>query len=108
MINNNFTEFFNSWILESRGKTILKMLEVFRIKIMNRLRKIKNIAKTCASNYSPKCMKSFTTYMKIAQLCNIDFNGDLGYEVSENEDRHIVNMMEKKMHLQVNNLTFIM
>lgn len=66
MINNNFTESFNSWILESRGKTILKMLEEFRIKIKNRLRKMKNVAKTCASNYSPKYMKSFSTYMKIA------------------------------------------
>lgn len=41
-------------------------------------------------------MKLFTAYMKISQLCNVDFNGDLGYEVPKGEDRHALNLVEKK------------
>ncbi|KAG5632717.1 hypothetical protein H5410_004434 [Solanum commersonii] len=41
------------------------------------------------TNYSLKCMQFFIAYMKIAQLYNVDFNGDLEYEVSEGEDRHL-------------------
>ncbi|KAH0761844.1 hypothetical protein KY290_017917 [Solanum tuberosum] len=96
MVDNNFTESFNSWILEARGKPILKMLEDIRIKIMNRLREKEEDASKWTTDYSPKCMKLFTAYMRIAQLCSVDFNGDLGYEVSEGEDRHTVNLVEKK------------
>lgn len=38
MVDNNFIESFNSWILEARRKPILKILEDSRVKIMNLLR----------------------------------------------------------------------
>jgi len=98
MVDNNFTESFNSWILVPRGKPILKMLEEIRVKIMNRLRKKEKEAETWNIYYkhSPKCMELFIAYSKIANLCKLEFNGDLGFEVSEGEDRHIVNIVEKK------------
>lgn len=34
IVDNNFTEFFNAWILEARGKPIIKMLEDIRVKVM--------------------------------------------------------------------------
>lgn len=33
MIDNNFTESFNSWIVEARQKPIIKMLEEIRVKV---------------------------------------------------------------------------
>ncbi|KAK6773679.1 hypothetical protein RDI58_028917 [Solanum bulbocastanum] len=95
MVDNNFTELFNSWILEARGKPILKMLEDIRSKIMNMLREKEEDASKWTTDYSPNCMKLFTAYMRITQLCSVDFNGDLGYEVFEGEDRHTVNLVEK-------------
>ncbi|XP_019244492.1 PREDICTED: uncharacterized protein LOC109224366 [Nicotiana attenuata] len=41
-VDNNFTESFNSWILEARYKPIIKMLEDIRLKVMNQLRKHEN------------------------------------------------------------------
>ncbi|KAH0711747.1 hypothetical protein KY289_007706 [Solanum tuberosum] len=63
MVDNNFTESFNSWVLEARGKSILKMLEDIRIKIMNRLREKEADASKWTTDYSPKCMKLFTAYV---------------------------------------------
>ncbi|KAG5582590.1 hypothetical protein H5410_053217 [Solanum commersonii] len=74
MMDNNFTESFNSWILEARGKPILKVFEDIRIKIMNRLREKEEDASKWTTDYSPKCMKLFIAYMRIAQLCSVDFN----------------------------------
>lgn len=62
------------------------MFDEIRTKIIKKLREKEEDANKWMTNYSFKCTKLFTTYMKIAQLCNIDFNGDLGHEVSEGED----------------------
>lgn len=96
MVNNNFTESFNSWILELRGKPILKMLEEIRVEIMNRLKDKKIEVSKWKKISSPKCMELFTAHEKIAQFCTVNFNGDIGYEVPVSEDRHIVNLVEKK------------
>ncbi|KAG5596989.1 hypothetical protein H5410_038221 [Solanum commersonii] len=37
MIDNNFTEPFNAWILEARTKPIIKMLEEIRVQVMRLL-----------------------------------------------------------------------
>ena len=37
MVDNNFTESFNSWILEARHKSIIKNFEEIRVKAMNTL-----------------------------------------------------------------------
>ncbi|KAG5581046.1 hypothetical protein H5410_051673 [Solanum commersonii] len=34
--------------------------------------------------------------MKIAQICRVDYNGDNGYEITEGDDRHIVNLRVKR------------
>ncbi|MCD9643282.1 hypothetical protein HAX54_030602 [Datura stramonium] len=81
MVDRNFTESFNSWILEPRSKLILKMLKEIRVKIINRLRKKEKEVKTWPIH--SKCMKLFIAYNNNSNLCNVDFNGDLGYDVSE-------------------------
>ncbi|XP_009627064.1 uncharacterized protein [Nicotiana tomentosiformis] len=96
MVDNIFTESFNSWILEAKGKPILKMLEDIRIKVMNRLRETEEEARTWGGEFSPNCMKLYAAYLKVANLCTVHFNGETGYEVSEGDDRHIVKLVEKK------------
>ncbi|PHT55083.1 Glucan endo-1,3-beta-glucosidase 6 [Capsicum baccatum] len=83
ILDNNFTESFNSWILEPSGKPILKMLEEIRVKIMNRLKEKKTQVSKWKEIFSPKCMELFIAHKKIAQLCTVNFNGDIGYEMSE-------------------------
>ncbi|KAM3376011.1 hypothetical protein P3S68_014725 [Capsicum galapagoense] len=96
MVDNNFTESFNSWVLESRGKPILKMLEDIRVKIMNRLKEKEIEESQWKDDFSPTCMELVISHKKIAQLCTVNFIGDIGYEVTEGKDRYIVNLVEKK------------
>lgn len=65
MVDNNFTKSFNSWILEPRGKPILKMLEEIQVKIMNRLRKKEDEGRTWKDKYTPTCMKLYTLPTRI-------------------------------------------
>jgi len=64
---NNFTESVNKWILEARGKPIIKMLEEIRTKIMNQLRKREDEMRFWATGFSPKSMQLFNEYMKSAK-----------------------------------------
>nr|XP_016463873.1 PREDICTED: uncharacterized protein LOC107786881 [Nicotiana tabacum] len=41
-------------------------------------------------------MKLYSNYRQIAQDCKVVFCGNRGYEVSEGEDRHIVNIKQKR------------
>ncbi|KAG5619470.1 hypothetical protein H5410_019294, partial [Solanum commersonii] len=93
---NNFTESMNKWILEARGKPIIKMLEEIRTKVMNQLRKKEDEVRFWAIEFSPKSMQLFNEYMKIAKKWKVNFNGDYGYEITEGCDRHTVNMILKR------------
>lgn len=95
-VENNMTESFNSWILEARFKPIIKMLEDIRIKVMNRLGEQEDFVMKWTSDFSPKSFKLYNEYMKITQICRIDCNGDNGYEVTEGDNRHIVNLRVKR------------
>ncbi|KAG5568369.1 hypothetical protein H5410_064612 [Solanum commersonii] len=69
MVDNNFIESFNAWILEARHMPIIKMLEEIRVKVMRRL--VSNEAK-------------------------VEFNGDFGYEVTKGDNRHTINLKDKR------------
>ena len=51
--------------------------------------------KTSGTYFSPECMKLNIDYKVIAHSCKVGFNGDWGYEVSDGEDRHTVNLKRK-------------
>ncbi|WMV29821.1 hypothetical protein MTR67_023206 [Solanum verrucosum] len=104
---NNFTESFNKWILEARAKPIIKMLENIRIKIMNRLQKLEEEGKNWKGDFSPYVMELYNDFNIIAQCCQVQSNGDQGYEVVEGEDRHVVNLNRKKCTCRTWDLTGI-
>ncbi|XP_049372490.1 uncharacterized protein LOC125837399 [Solanum verrucosum] len=95
-VENNINESFNSWILEARFKPIIGMLEDIRIKVMNRLGQQEDYVMKWTSEFSPKSLKLYNEYMKIDQICRVDCNADNGYEVTEGDDRHIVNLRVKR------------
>ncbi|XP_075088333.1 uncharacterized protein LOC142170339 [Nicotiana tabacum] len=57
MVDNNFTESFNSWILEARHKPIVKMLEDIRVKVMNQLKYRAEEVNSWRGEYNPYAME---------------------------------------------------
>ncbi|KAH0695221.1 hypothetical protein KY290_021866 [Solanum tuberosum] len=70
MIDNNFTESFNAWILEARAKPIIEMLEDIRVHVMRLLgeKKSKKL-RTWVTDFSPECMKLYIDFRAIAHDC---------------------------------------
>ncbi|XP_055835251.1 uncharacterized protein LOC129903733 [Solanum dulcamara] len=104
---NNFTESFNKWILKARTKPIIKMLEDIRIKVMKRLKELEEEGKKWTEEYSSYAMKLFNNFRIIAKGCLVVANEDLGYEVAEGIDRHVVNLGRKKCICRTWDLTEI-
>uniref|UniRef100_A0A3Q7J9Q9 Transposase MuDR plant domain-containing protein n=1 Tax=Solanum lycopersicum TaxID=4081 RepID=A0A3Q7J9Q9_SOLLC len=63
MVDNNFTESFNAWILEARAKPIIKMLEEIRVQVIRLLVNNEKKLKTWVIDFSPECMKFKEAYM---------------------------------------------
>ncbi|WMV33177.1 hypothetical protein MTR67_026562 [Solanum verrucosum] len=104
---NNFIESFNKWILEARSKPIIKMLEDIRIKVMNRLKDLEEEGKKWTRDFSPYAMDLYKDYKIIAHGCHVQSNGDLGYEVAEGVDTHVVSLVRKKCTCRTWDLTGI-
>ncbi|XP_070028698.1 uncharacterized protein [Nicotiana sylvestris] len=87
MVDNNFTESFNSWILEARHKPIVKMLEDIRVKVMNQLKDRAEEVNSWRGEYSPYAMELYNDYRDMASKCKENFNEERGFEISEGENR---------------------
>ncbi|WOL07550.1 hypothetical protein Cni_G16294 [Canna indica] len=96
MVDNNFVESFNSWILEARHKAIIGMLEDIRIKVMNRLKENEDTVRTWKDEFSLDCMLLYHDFRDIAHGCTVEFNGDSGFKVTKGEDRHTVSLHSKR------------
>ncbi|XP_060182367.1 uncharacterized protein LOC132612037 [Lycium barbarum] len=95
-VDNNMAESFNAWILGPRHKIIVSMLEEIRIKVMNRIPKSRTFAESWTEDVSPMAMMVFNVNVERSMQCNIDWNGDEGFEVLEGSYRHTVNLGQQK------------
>nr|XP_009797533.1 PREDICTED: uncharacterized protein LOC104243946 [Nicotiana sylvestris] len=88
-------------------KPIIKMLEEIRQKVMNLMKKHKEEVRTWSNEFSPKSRELYNEFMEIAQVWQVNFNGEIGYEVIEGSDKHCVNLSMKKCTCRVWDLTEI-
>lgn len=73
---------------------------------MNR-QKLEEEGKNWKGDFSPYAMELYNDFNIIAQCCQVQSNGDQGYEVVEGEDRHVVNLNRKKCTCRTWDLTGI-
>ncbi|XP_060210408.1 uncharacterized protein LOC132637315 [Lycium barbarum] len=106
-VDNNLVESFNSWILVPRHKAIIGMLEEIRAKVMEMVSNNEEEVLTWATEWSPESIDMYNEFQEIANRCTLHFNGYYRYEVSEGNDKHIVNLSTKKCICRVWDLTGI-
>ncbi|XP_055812088.1 uncharacterized protein LOC129882009 [Solanum dulcamara] len=75
--------------------------------MMGLLRKNENKLRTWVADFSPTCMKLYLEFRAIEHHCNVEFNGDWGYEVSDGEGRHTINLEQKKCTCRIWDLSGI-
>ncbi|KAF3659192.1 hypothetical protein FXO38_12803 [Capsicum annuum] len=103
--SNPDTESFNKWILNARGKPIIKMLEEIRIKAIVRLKELEEKGINWEKKFSPYVKELYTDYNMIAHCCEVKSNGDQWYEVVKGEDMHVVHLGRKKCTCRTWDLT---
>ena len=90
VVDNNFPKSFNAWINDARYRPIRSMMEMIRIKTINRLGSMVPTCEKWINDYIPSCNEMFQYYKTLAVGLIVLFNGDIGYEISEGEDNRIV------------------
>ena len=81
MVDSNIAECFNSWIITTRHKPIVSMLEDIRLQAMNRIKDNKAAVEKWFNDWSPTYMQIFKDNKQSASGCKVVFNGDVGYEI---------------------------
>ena len=96
MVDNNIAESFNAWIKDARFKPIVGMLDDIRLQVMNRIAENRVQTSKWVNDWSPTCMEPFQDYKEKALGCEVVFNGDVGFEIGDGEDKHTV-FLDKKL-----------
>ena len=66
------------------------MLEEIRLQTMNLIKDNKVKCDKWFNDWSPSCMEMLQDNKDIASSCQVVFNGDVGYEIGEGDDKHTV------------------
>ncbi|XP_069151904.1 uncharacterized protein [Solanum lycopersicum] len=75
--------------------------------VMNRLQKLEEEGRNWNGEFSPYAIELYNDFNIIGQCCQVQSNGDKGYEVVEGEDSHVVNLNRKKCTCRTWDLTGI-
>lgn len=91
-IDNNMAESFNAWILGPRHKTVITMLEDIRVKVITRLGEFPNFPETWVTEISPMALRVLEKNTEKSMTCNIDFNKERDFEISNGLYIHSVDL----------------
>ena len=107
IVDNNLSESFNSWIDDYRYLPIIRMIDGIRVKMMTKWAESEANVLRWRGNYSPKCVSLYEINKELSMRCNLFFNGDDAYEISEGDDRHNVFLARKQCTCRAWDLTGI-
>ena len=94
-IENNMCETFNAWILISRHKSIITMLNAIRTKIMQRIQVMRDFANTWICDITPIAMERYEKNKEHSMECDLIWNGDAGFEVQDGPYGHTVDIRKQ-------------
>ncbi|KAL3524084.1 hypothetical protein ACH5RR_016918 [Cinchona calisaya] len=94
-VTNNFTESFNAWVGEFRGKPIMTLAEGIRSKMMSKLHKRYQKGCTWNSTLSPKYIKKLKLIGDESRRCNLMVASENNFEVHDIDKTYIVNLLDR-------------
>ncbi|KAL6129214.1 hypothetical protein ACLB2K_072567 [Fragaria x ananassa] len=94
---NNICESFNGWILEARGKSLVTMFEVLRVKLMKRITIRRKKMAPYHGNICPKARDILEkNTLKAAINCTLTFNsGDIAEVENIEGTKNVVNIARR-------------
>ncbi|XP_010682934.3 uncharacterized protein LOC104897696 [Beta vulgaris subsp. vulgaris] len=95
LVVNNLAETFNGWILESRSKPILGMLEDIRRAVMERLFLKRTLMERAKDDICPRIRKKLETNKEYAKTCHVLASDKMEFEVLCGMEVLIVNLESK-------------
>jgi hypothetical protein len=116
MVDNNLSEYFNSWILDARHKPIISMLEEIREKVIIKIQKQGSEGVKYGHWICPNILDKLKENWTETQNCHLEWNGKDGYEINHKvrtcQDkfkvyRHVVDMQNLKCSCRCWSLTGI-
>jgi len=89
------SESFNSWIIESRFKPIITMLEDIRIQVTRRIQQNRSNSERWTMAVCPNIIRKFNKIRHRTQFCHVLWNGEAGFEVRDKKNRFTVDLRSK-------------
>ena len=91
-VDNNMSESFNSWIIESRFKPIIAMPEDIMIQVTRRIQENRSNSDMWTMAVCPNIIRKFNKIRHRTQYCHVLWNGDAGFEVRDKKWRFTVDL----------------
>lgn len=107
VIHNNICESFNSYILKTRDKPIIDMLEDIRLKLMTRMPEIVKTLNASSELLCPSVYKKLGSLQKRAKFCTVKPAMDKKFEVHVFHETVIVDLISKECSCKAWSLTGI-
>ena len=92
---NNWCECFNSYILDTRDKAIISVLEMIKNRIIKRAYTKAKVAEKCGCLICPKVIKKIEKTTELLPLYVLTYSGGPNVSVQGVEGPYICNMREK-------------
>ena len=81
-------ECFNSWVLATRHKPMISMLEDIRLQSMKRIAQSNKLVEKWLIEWSLSCMAMYQDNNVASAICQVVFNGEHGFEIGEGDEKH--------------------
>nr|XP_027067869.1 uncharacterized protein LOC113693526 [Coffea arabica] len=106
-VTNNFTESFNAWVGELRGKNILALADGLRQKFMKKLHKRYQKGCTWTSSVTPHITSKLKGIAAESRRCSLTMASENTFEVADVDKSYIVKLIERTCACRAFQLTGI-
>ncbi|KAH1083894.1 hypothetical protein J1N35_023655 [Gossypium stocksii] len=95
IVDNNLCEAFNSSIVEARFKSLIRMLEDIRTKMMTRIVQKRKLCNGWKQNYGPLVKAKFDANKKDCVEWQLIWNGENGCELRKGSYQYTVDLSQR-------------